>query len=250
MSALIILTIVCALTYTFEIVFGLAGTILMLPLLSFLFPAKTLVIYSVLPQILVAVIGLVRSPKKVDRQFMAGMLFFAGLGAIAGFTCCSIMLSAVDVFQVLLASAITAAGLFLVIAPHRAKFNPVGMRVMDTLAGTSQALFGISGPIAMTRLLATYRDKNTVRHYAFAFFLAMNSLRATEYSIHGTYTEEILWMMAVSAPFLAVTLWFSNQLHLHINEQSVQESRGVDDPGWRALAFLSLSLHHRKTQKA
>jgi uncharacterized membrane protein YfcA len=217
MSALIILTIVCALTYTFEIVFGLAGTILMLPLLSFLYDAKTLVIYSVLPQILVAVIGLVRSPKKVDRQFMAGMLFFAGLGAIVGFAL--FYYFSASVFQVLLASAITAAGLFLVIAPHRAKFNPVGMRIMDTLAGTSQALFGISGPIAMTRLLATYRDKNTVRHYAFAFFLAMNSLRAIEYSIHGTYTEEILWMMAVSAPFLAVTLWFSNQLHLHINEQ-------------------------------
>jgi uncharacterized protein len=217
MSALIILTIVCALTYTFEIVFGLAGTILMLPLLSFLYDVKTLVIYSVLPQILVAVIGLVRSPKKVDRQFMAGMLFFAGLGAVAGFA--MFYYFSASVFQVLLASAITAAGLFLVIAPHRAKFNPAGMRVMDTLAGTSQALFGISGPIAMTRLLATYRDKNTVRHYAFAFFLAMNGLRAIEYSIHGTYTGEILWMMAVSAPFLAVTLWFSNQLHLHINEQ-------------------------------
>src|SRR3989344_683280 len=158
MSAIIILTLVCALTYTFEIVFGLAGTILMLPLLSFLYDAKTLVIYSVLPQILVAV---------------------AGLGAIVGFAL-FYYLSA-SVFQVLLASAITAAGLFLVIAPHQAKFNPAGMRVMDTLAGTSQALFGISGPIAMTRLLATWRDKNTVRHYAFAFFLAMNGLRATEY---------------------------------------------------------------------
>ncbi len=217
MSALIILTIVCALTYTFEIVFGLAGTILMLPLLSFLYNIKTLVVYSVLPQILVAVIGLVRSPKKVDRRFMTGMLCFAGLGAIVGFAL--FYYFSASVFQVLLASAITAAGLFLVIAPHRAKFNPASMRVMDTLAGTSQALFGISGPIAMTRLLATYSDKNTVRHYAFAFFLSMNGLRASEYAVHGTYTEEILWMMAVSAPFLAVTLWFSNQLHLHINEQ-------------------------------
>lgn len=217
MFALIILTIVCALTYTFEIVFGLAGTILMLPLLSFLYDAKTLVIYSVLPQILVAVIGLVRSPIKIDRNFLAGMLLFAFMGAVAGFAL-FYYLSA-GTFQMLLAAAITAAGLFLVIAPHRAKFNPTGMRVMDTLAGTSQALFGISGPIAMTRLLATYRDKNTVRHHAFAFFLAMNSLRAAEYTVHGTYTEEILWMMAVSAPFLAVTLWFSNQLHLHINEQ-------------------------------
>ncbi|MGA9032454.1 MAG: sulfite exporter TauE/SafE family protein [Sulfuricaulis sp.] len=217
MISLALLTLVCVLTYTFEIVFGLAGTILMLPLLSHLYPPKTLVIYSVLPQILVAVIGLVRSPVKIDIKFMAGMLFFAGLGAIVGFTL--FYYFSATAFQVLLASAITAAGLFLVIAPHRAKFNPAGMRVMDTLAGTSQALFGISGPIAMTRLLATFHEKNTVRHYAFAFFLAMNGLRATEYAIHGTYTAEILEMMVISAPFLAVTLWFSNQLHLHINER-------------------------------
>ena len=217
MISLAFLTLVCVLTYTFEIVFGLAGTILMLPLLIHLYPSKTLVIYSVLPQILVAVIGLVRSPVKIDIKFMAGMLFFAGLGAIVGFTL--FYYFSATAFQVLLASAITAAGLFLVIAPHRAKFNPAGMRVMDTLAGTSQALFGISGPIAMTRLLATFHDKNTVRHYAFAFFLAMNGLRATEYAIHGTYTAEILEMMVISAPFLAVTLWFSNQLHLHINER-------------------------------
>lgn len=217
MVSLALLTLVCVLTYSFEIVFGLAGTILMLPLLGFLYDAKTLVIYSVLPQILVAVTGLARSPKKVNREFMAGMLFFAGLGATAGFAL--FYYFSASVFQVLLASAITAAGLFLVIAPHRAKFNPVGMRIMDTVAGTSQALFGISGPIAMTRLLATFHEKNTVRHYAFAFFLAMNGLRAVEYTFHGTYTEEILEMMAFSAPFLAVTLWFSNQLHLHINER-------------------------------
>lgn len=217
MISLVILTLVCVLTYSFEIVFGLAGTILMLPLLGFLYDAKTLVIYSVLPQILVAAIGLVRSPVKIERKFMLGMLFFAGLGAVAGFVL--FYYFSASVFQMLLASAITAAGLFLVIAPHRAKFNPAGMRVMDTLAGTSQALFGISGPIAMTRLLATYREKNTVRHYAFAFFLAMNGLRATEYAVHGTYTREILEMMIVSAPFLAVTLWFSNQLHLHVNER-------------------------------
>ena len=163
MISLAILTLVCVLTYSFEIVFGLAGTILMLPLLSFLYDTKTLVIYSVLPQILVAAIGLMRSPKKVGGQFMVGMLSFAGLGAIAGFAL--FYYFSASVFQMLLASAITAAGLFLVIAPHRAKFNSAGMRVMDTLAGTSQALFGISGP------------------------------------------------------FLAVTLWFGNQLHLHINER-------------------------------
>jgi hypothetical protein len=217
MLAIVLLTLVCILTYTFEIVFALAGTILMLPLLSFLYDTRTLVVYSVLPQILVAVIGLMRSPKQVNRRFMTGMLSFAGLGAVAGFAL--FYYFSASVFQMLLASAITAAGLFLVVAPHRARFGPVGLRVLDTLAGTSQTLFGISGPIAMTRLLATFETKAEVRHYAFAFFLGMNGLRAVEYLLHGTYTDEILEMMVFSAPFLAITLWFSNQLHLRINER-------------------------------
>ena len=212
-----ILTIVCALTYSFEIVFGLAGTILMLPLLSFLYDAKTLVMYSVLPQIIVAAIGIMRSPAKLDWRFLVGMLYFAGIGAIAGFLL--FYYFSAGAFRVLLAAAITAAGLFLVIAPHRTRFSNTGARVMDTLAGTSQALFGISGPIAMTRLLATFREKNLVRHYAFAFFLVMNGVRATEYLVHGTYTAQIAQMMLFSGPLLAVALWFSNQLHLHVDER-------------------------------
>jgi uncharacterized membrane protein YfcA len=75
----------------------------------------------------------------------------------------------------------------------------------------------------MTRLLATFHDKAVVRHYAFVFFLAMNGLRAIEYLVHDTYTEEIGQMMLVSAPFLAVTLWFSNQLHLRVNERAFRQ---------------------------
>ena len=54
MLPLALLTLVCVVTYTFEIVFGIAGTIMMLALMSFFYDARTLVIYSVLPQILVA----------------------------------------------------------------------------------------------------------------------------------------------------------------------------------------------------
>jgi hypothetical protein len=58
-----LLTVVCVLTYSFEIVFGLAGTILMVTIMSLVVPTQVLVIYSILPQILVAVIGLVRTPR-------------------------------------------------------------------------------------------------------------------------------------------------------------------------------------------
>jgi len=217
MVPLVLLTAVCVVTYSFEIIFGLAGTILMLPLLGFVYDSKTLVIYSVLPQILVAVVALARSPLRADRKVMTAMLGFAALGALAGFTMFYAFPGAV--FQLLLATAITASGVFLLVAPARAKLGPYARPAFDMLAGTSQALFGISGPVVLTRLLATFHEKAVVRHYAFSFYLALNSLRAVVYLIRDSYTVEILEMMAFSAPFLALAFWYSNQLHLHVNER-------------------------------
>jgi uncharacterized membrane protein YfcA len=216
MLALVILTLVCVLTYSFEIVFGLAGTILMLPLLSFWFDSKTLVIYSVLPQILVAAIALVRSPKTVEPAFLLGMLVVAGLGAVAGLYL--FYLFPGDVFQALLAATITAFGLYLVVSPHRLRLTPAVARLFDFLGGVSQGLFGISGPIVMTRLLATFDHKTVVRNYALAFFLPLNGFRAAGYAVQDSYTPEIVQMMVVSAPFLAVTLWFVQRLHFHVRE--------------------------------
>lgn len=212
-----LLTLVCMLTYSFEIVFGLAGTILMLTLMSLWFDTKTLVIYSVLPQILVGGIGLARSPRTVDLRFFLGMLAFAGLGGIAGLYLFYQFPS--SVFQRLLASAITLSGLYLVMASSTLRLSPFTARALDFTAGVSQALFGISGPIAMTRLLATFDDKTIVRNYALAFFLALNLLRAAGYLVNGTFTPQIGDMMRVSAPFLVVALWFSNHLHFKLNER-------------------------------
>lgn len=216
MFALTALTVVCILTYTFEIVFGLAGTVIMLTVLTLLYDAKTLVIYSVLPQILVAAIGLVRSPCTVRLEVLAGMLGFAVLGGAAGLY--FFYQIPLHVFKLLLASTISLSGLFLVMAPTGIRLAPPVARVLDTLAGASQALFGISGPIAMTRLMATFRDKTTIRNYALAFFLVMNMFRAGGYVVNGTFTSQIFRMMLVSGPFLAVALWFSNHLHFRVND--------------------------------
>lgn len=216
MLPLAILTAVCVATYVFEIVFGLAGTIMMVAILSLLFDTKTLVIYSVLPQVLVGTIGLARSPKTVELVFLAKMLSFALIGGVAGLYLFYWFPS--DVFQRLLATAITLFGIFLVAAPGRLHLPPLVARLLDTLAGASQALFGISGPIAMTRLFATFREKLVVRNYALAFFLSLNVMRAGSYLFTGAFTPEILTMMLVSGPFLAVSLWFSNHLHFRLDE--------------------------------
>jgi len=213
---LILLTLVCILTYSFEIVFGLAGTILLITLLTWLYDAKTLVVYSTLPQILVGTIGLARSPRTVRLPVLAGMLAFALAGGFLGLALFD--RAPLALFQQLLAAAITVFGLWLVLAPRKLSLAPGQARVLDTVAGLSQALFGISGPVAMTRLLATFPDKTTVRNYALAFFLPLNVFRLGGYLLQGTLTPAIGQMMLVSGPFIVAALWFSNHLHFRVNE--------------------------------
>jgi uncharacterized membrane protein YfcA len=224
MFSLIVLVVVCVFTYTIEIVFGLGGTILMIPLLSFWFDTKTLVIFSTVPQILTGTIGLARSPKTVNLKFLGGMMVYAVLGSFAGLYL--FYRFSTSAFQVLIASAITLSGLYILLSPKRLHLSPLGARALDTLAGASQALFGISGPIAMMRLLSSFEQKTVIRNYALAFFLSLNIFRAGSYAVQGTFTEEILRMIVVSAPVLAVSLWFSNKLHFHVPETGFRRTVG------------------------
>lgn len=217
MQFVILLTLVCMFTYTIEIIFGLAGTILMLMIMSLFYETKQLVIYSVLPQILVASIGLIRSPKTVDLRFLMGMLGLAFAGGIVGLYLFYYFSS--TTFHLMLATAISLFGLYLVISPHSFTLSPLTRSVLDVSAGISQALFGISGPIAMTRLMGTFDQKMIIRNYALAFFLTLNVFRMAAYVINGTFSPEIIQWMVISGPFLVVTLWFSNHLHFKVNEQ-------------------------------
>lgn len=214
--SLILLTLVAVLTYSFEIVFGLAGTILLLMALTWLYDAKTLVIYSTLPQILVGTIGLARSPKTVQWRVLVAMLTLAALGGVLGLYL--FYRFPLPLFQLLLAAFITLSGIYMVAAPGRLTLTPALARALDTVAGASQALFGISGPVAMTRMLATFPDKTTVRNYALAFFLGLNLFRAGGYLLNGTYTGAIVEMMVITAPFLVLALWYSNRLHFQVRE--------------------------------
>ncbi len=214
LTLILVLTLVCVFTYAFEITFGLAGTIIMLSVMSYFIDAKVLVIYSILPQILVATIGLSRSPKTVNLKVLAGMVVVAAFGSLLGFYIFNRI--PIDAFRMLLAVAIFLFGLYLVAAPGRLKINGFIGRILDFVAGISQALFGISGPIAMTRLISTHTDKLVIRNYALAFFLSLNVFRGIGYAINGSVTAPIVEMMLISAPILAITLWYSNHLHFKV----------------------------------
>ncbi len=218
MIGLIILVIVCSITYSIEIIFGLGGTILMLPLLTWYFDAKTLVIYSVVPQIMVAAIGLYYSPRTVDRRFLSGMLLFAILGAAAGIAAFTHVSG--GQFKILLGLAVLAAGIYLITAPQVFRIAPATGRALDVAAGFSQGLFGISGPVSMTRLLGTFTDKTIVRNAGFAFFLSLNIARGIFYWVTGSVDPMVVTMALVSMPALAAALLVANRLHFQLRQET------------------------------
>ena len=213
---MVLLIGVCSLTYSFEIVFGLAGTILMMPILGFAFESKILVIYSLLPQMMVATIALIRSYRKINIREWALMLASATIGAIIG----SYLFSYIpnDVFKRMLAIVIILGGIYLVISPDF-RVGKKGRRMMDLFAGLSHSLFGISGPIVMSRLLGTFEDKTIIRNNAFLLYFGLNIVRAINYQINDLITPNIWKMFAVSTPFLLLVLFFSDRLHFKISDQ-------------------------------
>ena len=212
---LAILISVCALTYSFEIVFGLAGTIMMLPIMGFFMDSKTLVIYSLLPQILTTVIALSKSYKKSNLRIFFSMMAFAAVGGVLGGY--FFVQIPQDLFRRLLALVIVMAGIFLIVSPNF-RINATGNRILDFSAGLSHSLFGISGPIVMTRLLGTFDDKTLIRNNALMFFCGLNSIRAVYYFVNGAITPDIQKMYLVSAFFLIPILFFAERLHVRIND--------------------------------
>lgn len=217
-TALVIaITITSILAFSFEIVFGIAGTILLIMILGFFIDVRLLVVYSLMPQLLVEVIALGRSPKNIDLKVLSAMLAYGAIGALAGAIAFNILPH--DYFKYALSTMITFFGVLLIMTPGKLKLPVAIQRLLDVLAGMSQTLFGMCGPLVMTRLLSTFTDKTMIRNYGLGFFLGVNSYRAIAYAIDGSITLEIAKIMVYSAPFLIIALWNANHLHFKINDK-------------------------------
>jgi len=187
----------------------------MLPIMGFFMDSKTLVIYSLLPQILVTTIALSKSYKKINWRIFLSMIAVAAVGGIAGGY--FFVQIPQDIFRRLLAIVIVGAGIFLIVSPNF-RINRTGHRILDFSAGLSHALFGISGPIVMTRLLGTFEDKTLIRNNALLFFCGLNVIRAVYYFINGSITPHIQKLFLVSAVFLIPILFFAERLHVKVND--------------------------------
>ena len=113
---LALLIVVCCLTYSFEAIFGLAGTILMMPIGVLIMDAKTLVIFALLPQLASSTVVLSTSAKKINQKLLVQMFILAAIGALIGLWVFSQISS--DLLKLVLGISITIAGLLMLLTPN------------------------------------------------------------------------------------------------------------------------------------
>ena len=213
----VLLIVVCSITYSLEVVFGLAGTVIMIAILNFAFPSKTLVIYSLLPQILVGSTVLLKSfgTGQFSKIELIKMLSSALAGAIVGSYLFALVPN--QLFTQVLSVVIIIVGIYLVVSPS---FN-IHKRfrlILDLSAGISHALFGISGPIVMTRLMGTFQDKTIIRNNALLFYFGLNMIRMINYISNKMISPDIWKLYLYSAPVLIPVLFFAEKLHSRISD--------------------------------
>lgn len=213
----VFLIVICSITYSFEVVFGLAGTVIMVAILSFVIPSKTLVVYSLLPQIIVGSIVLIKSfgSGKVNKIEATKMLASALAGAITGSYLFALVPN--QMFKQILSVVIILVGIYLIVSPSFNTHKRFRL-ILDLSAGISHSLFGISGPIVMTRLMGTFQDKTVIRNNALLFYLGLNMIRLINYISNKMITPNIWKLYFYSAPALILVLFFAEKLHSRISD--------------------------------
>lgn len=210
------LIILCCLTYSFEIVFGLAGTVLVMPLASSLYDVKLVIVYLLLPQLLTGSLVVLPGFKTMQWKKFFEIFLFASFGAVFGVVFFKVLDQ--SILKLILASVIVACGVFT-LSSKSFSLSPVLQRIFDVVAGFFNALCGISGPIIATRMLGTFEDKTEVRNHLQLFFFSMNSFRLVGYLITDSIPKEVLPMWAWSFPFIVLALIVANRFHADLPNQ-------------------------------
>lgn len=210
---LALLTLICCVTFSFEIVFGLAGTVLMMPVATLLYDPKTLVVFSLLPQLTTSSVALATSHRQVDWKSVLQMVLFASVGALIGVWVFQIISS--ELLKKILGLSIAGAGVFMLISP-RLKLSLTFQKLLDVSAGFFHAMIGISGPIVATRLVGSVEDKTSIRNQLLTFFLLINILRLVAYVVTDRISPEILKLWLVGGPFIILAVIFSNRFHYRV----------------------------------
>ncbi|OQY27911.1 MAG: hypothetical protein B6244_09175 [Candidatus Cloacimonetes bacterium 4572_55] len=220
----IYLPIVALAAYFLKGATGFGPALLIIPIGSLLIGSKSAIIVSAMLDVVAGGYLLYLDPIRSGRRFWLYIAAPMVLGALIG----SAFLEKLpdQIFTPLLGVIIFCIGIWLIFFRHR-KATLLQTRLpsrgsaldcgVGLLAGISDGLFGISGPIIVFYLGHRF-VKRLFRQMMIAIFLMTAAARTTAYTLTGIIDLRLLTICLISIPALFLGIYLGNRLFFKLSE--------------------------------
>ena len=206
--------------YFFESVFGIAGTIIWLSVMSFFVDIKPLIFLGFLTG-LSAAFSIFLSGRK-DFSFLKWkkMVLFAFPTALLG----AFMIDSFspDILLKVFGVFLVGAGFFSLF-PRLFHLNIWGERFFLLLGGWIQGLFGTGGPLVVVAMKRNFLHKSEMRATLAAFFLFFQALRGGQYYVQGSFDFFLLLPFWWIPPLIFIAVFLGLRVHISISEEIFQK---------------------------
>jgi uncharacterized membrane protein YfcA len=217
-SILIIAGIIC-LGFGVESTFGIAGNVIAITLLLYLFDIKDMVVLVAFASS-IASFGIILShPTAFDKRTFFRTLIWGIPGVLLGTFFLKSFSS--DLLLSLFAGLLILFAVWTLFFPDIAipkKIRPL----VNFIGGIVGGMFGTPGPFFVTAIRDSFGGKLPMRVTLAVLFLALNAIRIPIYFYNGIVEPiEILPFAWIIIP-LSLTIWAGYHLHLKISEKNFQ----------------------------
>lgn len=201
--------------YFIESVFGFAGTIIWLSILSFFVDIKLLIFLTVMANIWANTLVLITG----KRHIVWKKFFRLAIPALPGLFVGAALVDALSSALLLKVFAVFLVGfaLYSLFLP-RIQLQSVLQKITLFFSGLLQGIFGTGGPLLLIAMQSSFTHKSEIRSTLALFFLSFNILRAIQYGVQGTFSVSQYAAFWWILPIIFVAVLSGYYIHVAIPE--------------------------------
>ena len=224
LESVILIAVILCVSYGIESIFGFAGTLISLAVLSFFFDIKEMSILTAFAASIASAYIFFSDQGSFNASVfkrIAWVLFPATiLGTLLLKEFSSAILLTAFSLLIIAYSLWTLMGPVMTVPP---KLKPM----VNFIGGIFGGLYGVSGPMVIIAMREVFKNKSETRITLAALFLIMHLTRIPSYYLSGVLSvEKIMPFWWVPFP-LFVTVWIGHRIHVNISEKVFQTGVSV-----------------------
>ena len=213
---IIFISLVLCFGFCIESIFGFAGTIISLTILSFFFDIKIIVMIMVFVRTIGSTLIFFSDTKSFNKKIYWKILLFGVPGLLIGTVFLKQFSS--EVILYIFAGFLLIFSGWTIWSPEF--YIPKFLKpFVIFIGGIFGGIFGTAGPFFIAAMKEKFKDKSTMRSTLSILFLTLNFIRIPLYVKDGLLNFEIVlpfWWIIFPLFF---TIWLGHKIHVKISER-------------------------------